>query len=366
MSDPLDTVVTIDRLVSHISTVPAIAGERVNLFLREKMSGRMFDGTSDTGFAGKIVLFVHGGYCPSTLAFDVAYRDYSWMNFLARAGYDVFAMDMTGYGRSSRPMMDNPGNLDPSFQSCVIPGLLRETQPPDYPFELVNSDSETDDIARIVEFICDLRGISSLALIGWSGGGIRTGTFASRFPSRVEKLVIHASSNYSRANPDDRPAELPRPGAPMTIQTREVGIDQRWLGTCADPSMIEPGMPEHIWMLNVEHDPIGATWGGGGLRAPTRTYWGWNANAAKALTMPVLMLTGEQDRLLKSNLELMDDLGANVKAFVTMESATHFAVWERQRHVLHEASLQWLARTQLDVGEGRYFRAGPDGVITAD
>ena len=28
------------------------------------------------------------------------YQDYSWMAYLAHAGFDVFSMDMTGYGRS--------------------------------------------------------------------------------------------------------------------------------------------------------------------------------------------------------------------------------------------------------------------------
>ena len=62
-------------------------------------------------FERKVVLMVHGGFSPATLAFDVPYRDYSWMERLAREGFDVFAMDMTGYGRSGRPMMDEPCNL---------------------------------------------------------------------------------------------------------------------------------------------------------------------------------------------------------------------------------------------------------------
>ena len=149
----------------------------------------------------------------------------------------------------------------------------------------------------------------------------------------------------------------------MTIQMRDIGIDQRWLATCADHSMIEPGMPDHIWMLNVEHDQLGATWGSGGLRAPTRSYWGWNARAAQKLTMPVLMMTGEQDHLLASNVHLMEDIGAQTKAFITMEQATHFAVWEKQRHVLHAASQQWLDDTELTAGQSGYFRATPDGNI---
>lgn len=338
-------IVTIDRLVSHISTVPAIKGQRVDLFVREKVRAGALRAERGESFNGRIVLFVHGGYSPATLAFDVPYRDYSWMDFLARAGFDVFAMDMTGYGRSSHPMMNDPCNLAPASQKLVMPATLGESCEPKYKFQLVNSDSETDDINAVVDFIRKLRGVEKIAMIGWSGGGIRSGTFISRHQDKVDRFVILASSNYSRKNPDERPAELPAPGAPMTIQDRDTGITKRWLGTSNCESSIEAGMPEYIWALNQQVDPVGASWGSGGLRAPTRTYWGWNATAAKKITIPTLIMVGEQDRLMASNLELFDDLGATRKSFLAIECATHFVVWERQRHVLYRASLDWLRST---------------------
>jgi dipeptidyl aminopeptidase/acylaminoacyl peptidase len=78
----------VDHMVPHVSTVPANKGEKVELYVREKFSGDP---------AGKpVVLMVHGGFSPSTLAFDVEREDYSWMSYLASGGFDVFAMDMTG------------------------------------------------------------------------------------------------------------------------------------------------------------------------------------------------------------------------------------------------------------------------------
>lgn len=346
-------IVTIDRLVAHTSTVPAVKGQRVDLFVREKVRAAALRIGSGEAFRGRVVLFVHGGYSPAQLAFDVPYRDYSWMEFLARAGFDVFAMDMTGYGRSSRPMMDEPCNLAPNFQKLVVPKTLKEPCEPTYKFDLVNSDSETDDINAVVDYIRKLRGVDKINVIGWSGGGIRLGTFVARHQDKVEKFVILASSNYSRKNPDDKPAALPAAGAPTTIQTREVGIDQRWLGTvkkeCTDA--VEPGMPEYIWALNKDHDPLGATWGSGGLRAPTRTYWGWNANAAKKITVPTMIMVGEQDSLMNSNRDLFADLGASQKVFLSIACATHFVVWEKQRRVLYRASAEWL-RTGRFAGAG--------------
>ncbi len=356
-------IVTIDRLVAHTSTVPAVNGQRVDIFVREKVRVAALRAQSGQSFRGRVVLFVHGGYSPALLAFDVPYRDYSWMEFLARAGFDVFAMDMTGYGRSSRPMMDDPCNLAANFQKLVVPKTLKEPCEPTYKFDLVNSDSETDDINAVVDYIRKLRGVEKINVIGWSGGGIRLGTYVSRHPEKIEKFVILASSNYSRKNPDDRPADLPKAGAPTTIQTREVGIDKRWLGTvkaeCTDA--VEPGMPEYIWALNKDHDPLGATWGSGGLRAPTRTYWGWNATAAKKITVPTMIMVGEQDSLMNSNLDLFEDLGTQQKVFLSIGCATHFVVWEKQRSVLYRASLEWLRSGRFSGSDDGTFMISEEG-----
>ena len=356
------SLVTIDRLIDHTSTVPAIAGQKIDLFVREKIAADLLEQNSGKPFERKVVLMVHGGFSPATLAFDVAYRDYSWMERLAREGFDVFAMDMTGYGRSGRPMMDDPCNLIAAHQKPLVGTTLAAPCPPKYGHELVNSDSETADINAVVDFIRRLRGVDKVSLLGWSGGGIRTGTFAVRHPEKVDRYVIWASSNYSRNNPDAAPA-LPKPGAPMLMQTRAVGVDKRWLGTVKCEGMVEPGMPEMIWGLNTLADPVAANWGPGGLRAPTRTYWGWNANAAKKIAAPTLIMVGEQDALTKSNLELFDDLGAQHKVFLGVACGTHFMNWEKQRRVLHKASVDWLSSGSLDGQASGMFRADENARI---
>jgi pimeloyl-ACP methyl ester carboxylesterase len=355
-------MMTIDRLISHTSTVPAIKGRRIDLFVREKVPTAYVEGRGGS-LEGKVALFVHGGYSPATLAFDVQYRDYSWMEHLAYGGLAVFAMDMTGYGRSGRPLMDDPCNLDPKQQPLLVLRNLKAPCPASYPFQLVTSDSETDDINAVVDYIRKLRRVEKVTLIGWSGGGVRAGTFAARHPEKVDRMVIWASSGYSRTNPDGPPAKLPAPGAPMTMQTRDVGVDKRWLGTVKCEGQVEPGMPDLIWARNMEADPVAAQWGPGGLRAPTRTYWGWNATAAAKLTMPVLVMVGQEDRLLPSNIELFDDLGAQRKVFLRIACATHFMNWERQRQVLHAASLEWLTKGRVGgVDRGR-LNADPAGKI---
>ena len=72
--------------------------------------------------ADRVVLFVHGAGTPAEVAFDVPQPDYSWMAYLARAGFDMFAMDTTGYGRSTRPAaMNDPCNLARDRQAPFVP-----------------------------------------------------------------------------------------------------------------------------------------------------------------------------------------------------------------------------------------------------
>jgi pimeloyl-ACP methyl ester carboxylesterase len=327
---------TIDHRVPHVSTVPANKGERVRIFVREKVSA------SPSATPRPVVLMVHGGVSPSTLAFDVNYLNYSWMSYLAQAGFDVFAMDLTGYGKSARPKMDDPCNVVAAQQKTLIPKTLREPCKPSYAFQLVNRQSEHDELDRVIEYIRGLRGVATVSLLGWSGGGYRIGTYTSEHPEKVDKLVIFASSNYSRKNPTQPPVEIPRPGSPITIQSRELAEQQRWFpfAKCAD--QIEPGMPERIWQLSKQHDPQGMTWGPGVMRAPTRTYWGWNAEEAKRIKNPTLVMLGEFDELNSSNKELYEDLGAESKVFVSIACGSHFLVWEKNRTLLHEASRLWL------------------------
>ena len=343
----------IDHMVPHVSTVPAIKGELARIFVREKVLA------SNSAAPQPVVLMVHGGVSPSTLAFDVEHESYSWMTYLARAGFDVFAMDMTGYGKSSRPKMDDPCNVGASLQKTLMPSTLKETCKPSYPHQLVNRQSEHDDLDRVIEYIRKLRGVAKVNLLGWSGGGYRTGTYTSERPEKVDKLVIFASSNYSRKNPS-KPVDTPRAGFPITIQSRDLVEKQRWFpfAKCAD--QIEPGMADRIWELSKLHDPVGMTWGPGVMRAPTRTYWGWNAEEAKKIKNPTLVMLGEFDELNASNKELYEDLGTDNKVFVSIPCGSHFLVWERNHGALHEASRQWLTNATFNGARRGEFRMRRD------
>ena len=219
LADDSDQVLSIDHYVSHLSKVPAIAGEPVQLYVRERaQAGSVLRSPS---LGDRVVLFVHGAGTPAEVAFDVPARDYSWMGYLARAGFDVFSMDATGYGRSTRPpAMNDPCNLTREQQAAFIPSLVTAPCAPSYPRQMTTIASDWDDIGAAVDYVRALRHVDRVSLISWSLGGPRAGGYAAQHPDKVQKLVLLAPA-YNRMTAATPPATLPAEGATMNTQSRD-------------------------------------------------------------------------------------------------------------------------------------------------
>jgi pimeloyl-ACP methyl ester carboxylesterase len=338
-------LVTVDRFVPHLSTVPANRGRTVGLHLREKVLAEALD----PGGAARapVALFIHGGYSPAVVAYDLDYRDYSWMGELARAGFDVFAMTHTGYGASPKPMMDDPCNVDRVNQPQLIPRVLKEACAPRYPYKLVSSGTEWDEIESIVGFIAALRQVERLSLIGWSTGAPRAGGFAALHPGKVDKLVLLAPSPFFPS--DTPPHPMPEPGAPVILQSREMLMNERWGHHVRASGQIEhTEVREIMWRALMFEDGLGEEWGPEGvgvMRAPNRMNYGWRSNAAR-VTAPTLVMLGEHDNYEKRR-EAWVGLASAHKAFVRIANATHFVQYERARHVVHQLAVNWLRRGEV-------------------
>ncbi len=361
-----DAFVTVDRFVPHTSTVPANEGERVGLFLHEKLSRELADRiAAGERPEGRVVLFVHGGSIPSVPDYDLPYKDYSWMEHLAAAGFDTFSMDQTGYGLSPRPMMDDPCNMAAENRAIVTPNPLAGDCEPSYRHGLTTSRSDWDEIGRVVDYIRELRGVDRVSLVGWSAGGPRTGGFAARHPGKIDKLVLFAPG-YRREGPSEPPAAIPAGDVPMRLQTRDTLENGRWRSTVACDGQIDPGIQRVIWQTVMAYDQRGAVWGPphGVMRVRTSAgSWGWNREYAGKVRAPTLILVGEQDRLLGPDEQLYEDLtGTDARVLVTMACATHFAVWETtQYRFMHEASREWLEHGTFRGNAAGRFSVGRNG-----
>ena len=70
----------------------------IELYLRNKRPRDMTRIAPET-----TIVMVHGATYSSGSLYDVPLGGVSFMDYLAAQGYDVFAVDVRGYGRSSRP-----------------------------------------------------------------------------------------------------------------------------------------------------------------------------------------------------------------------------------------------------------------------
>ena len=372
---PKEKIRTIDHGVPHVSTAPVNAGEEVLLFLRERVKLKLLKNETEVRGARGAVLFVHGGSVPVVPGMDFGFKDYGWGTAVAEAGYDVFLLDLNGYGFSPRPEMTDACNTSAANQDdFLIPNPLAGPCAPNYSFRLNTIASERDEIDTAIEFIRDLRGVERVSLVGWSGGGQRTGSYTALHPEKVESLMILASSGYNRSGSSAPPAVLPQPGVPFRIQSYEALIFNRWFSNVACEGQVEPGAETAAWNEIMRFDPLGSTWGtpawnpiaspaGGLMRVALRTNWGWNAEAASQVVVPTLIMVGEQDGLFNSNMLLFEDLGTQHKVFLGIACATHFIAWESQHRVLQKATVDWLRHGKVAGKRHGVLSADVDGKI---
>jgi pimeloyl-ACP methyl ester carboxylesterase len=352
-----DKLLRVDHYVRVRSTVPSINGPTAQIYVRELVApGALLR----EGAAGdRVVLFVHGAGTPAEVAFDVPYQDYSWMGYLARAGFDVFAMDMSGYGRSTRPeAMNDPCNLSRDQQASFKPALVPSTCSPSYPHQLTTIASDWNDIGEVVDHIRSLRHVERVSMVAWSLGGPRAGGYAGQHPEKVSRLVLLAPA-YNRATKADAPAQLPADGAAMTSQSHEE-FTANWDRQVGCPGQYDAPTSDSVWSMMIESDPVGATWGGGVRRAPSVTSWGWTQAMVGKTQTPVLMVTGAHDKQVPPDRvrDLYADLASANKVFVDLACSSHNAMWEKNHLLLFEASLEWLAKGTVKGNQAGMLRLG--------
>ncbi|HEY4303221.1 MAG TPA: alpha/beta fold hydrolase [Gemmatimonadaceae bacterium] len=326
-----------DFYVTTKSTAPAMQGRDAKLFVREI--------APLAGGAGKgVVLFVHGAGTPAEVAFDVPYEDYSWMEYLAHAGFDVFAMDMTGYGRSSRPpAMDDACNLGKAQQAAFVPSKIPAPCAATFTTAMTTMSSDWDDIGAVVDRLRADRRVERVSLVGWSQGGPRTAGYTARHPDKVARLVVLAPA-YGRTGAADAPPSLPAmPNGAMNTQTQQEFI-ANWDRQVGCPDQYDPKVSASVWSEMLGSDAVGAKWGSGVRRAPQVPTWGFNQAIASSMKTPFLMISGAHDKQVAPEhvRELYEDYGGKDKVFIDLACSSHNAMWEKNHTLLYEASREWL------------------------
>lgn len=271
--------------------------------------------------ADRILLFVHGATYPAETAFDLPLAGLSWMDYVAQRGWDVYLMDVRGYGPSTRP----PEMTQPAT----------ENQP------IVHTDVAVQDVGAVVDHILARRGVSKINLMGWSWGTAIMGAYTAQNNDKVERLVLYATS-WIRQTPSLIGGDG-RLGAYRTV-TMEAA-KKRWLtGVAPDKQhdLVPAGWFEAWWAANMKSDPIGAAQNPPVVRAPngviedSRKYW----SAGKAyydpatITVPVLLIHAEWDvdtPAYMSQAVFAKLTNAPFKRYVIVGEGTHTVIMEKSR-----------------------------------
>jgi pimeloyl-ACP methyl ester carboxylesterase len=286
----------------------------IELFVRNKRPAGV-----DAFASGRILLYVHGATYPSETAFDLKLAGFSWMDYIACRGYDVYLVDLRGYGRSTRPPeMDRPA---------------AEHAP------IVTTDVAVRDVAAAVDHILARRGVSKISLIGWSWGTAIMGTYAAHNSTKVNRLVLYAPL-WLRTAPGLVGGDGPL-GAYRTV-TKEAAR-KRWYTNVPEPKqkdLIPDGWFDAWAEATWATDPASVQ--GGQLRAPNgvvqdvRNYWaaGKPYYDPSRIDVPVLITHAEWDADTPSSMaQALFGLLVNApwKRMVEIGEGTHTVIMEKNR-----------------------------------
>ena len=278
---------------------------------------------------GRTLLFVHGATYPAHTAFDLPLGGLSWMDYIAGRGFDVWCMDIRGYGRSTRP--------------------AEMAQPPEANPPLVRGEAAVADIGAVNAFIRQRRNLPRIVHMGWSWGTGLTGRFAADNPSVVERAVLYAPQ-WLRDGPSLSAAgQTGELGAYRWVT--QAAAKQRWLtGVPAEKvaGLIPPGWFEHWAGVTWATDPEGQRRNPPALRAPngvtqdSRDFWqsGKPFYDPARITAPVLLVVAEWDRdtppaMASTLFPLL--VGSPGKRLVMLAEGTHSILMERNRGALFQA-----------------------------
>ncbi len=298
-------------------------GEGVSIYVRNKRPA----GVAIFG-ANRIAIMMHGATYPGT-TFDLPAGGKSWMDYMAERGFDVYALDLPGYGKSTRP-----ASMD---------------QPPEQNQPLMRTADAVKALGAVVEFVSKRRGVDKVNLVGWSWGTAISATYAAENPAKVERLALYAPVHLRQT-----PSLVQVQGTIGAYRTvpRDAAL-LRWLTGVPENKKADliPAGWFDLWAdATFATDPKG---GGKTLRAPNgvvldgRDFWsaGKMTYDPAKITAPVLLVVAEWDQdtppYMANNL-FPQLTSAKWKRLAMLSEGTHSIVLEKNRMLLLRSVQQFL------------------------
>jgi pimeloyl-ACP methyl ester carboxylesterase len=285
----------------------------IQLYVRNKRPESM------TQFSGeRTLLYVHGTTQAASSTFDLSLDGLSWMDHIAQHGYDVYLVDLRGYGRSTWP----PEMAKPAAEN-----------PP-----IVRTDVAVRDVTAAVDHILARRNVTKLNLMGWSWGTAIIGRYAMQNSDKVNRLVLYAPPWVRKAPTSATPAKLGAYQA-WTMEQAKTRL-QAGAPEAKKKDLMPAGWFETWSAAALATDPVGAKQTPPVVRTPTGTvqdtaeYWFagkplWEPSETKA---PALVVLGEWDANVQTAQTIFSKLSNSPhKRLVQIGEGTHLVFLEKNR-----------------------------------
>jgi len=284
------------------------------------------------------LLMVHGATI-SSLLWDHPLPQWYWMNRLAQDGFLVYALDLRGYGESTRQ------------------AVMQEADPQNHPPYARAADVQ-HDVLDAISWIQARHDIKTIDLLGGSWGSIICGLFASTVHAQhIRRLVLYApiydeghtktSWWHGAVDPQNQSQINPKLGAYRWV-TRQ-SLLSRWdeeIPFANKTVWRTDEVFESLWQACLAQDPLSLSRETAAYRAPNGTlvdlfgaYTGRPVFDAKKIQAPTLLIRGDHDDTSSriGTLKLFDDIQANEKVYCEVGNGAHFVILEHQSDKVHQA-----------------------------
>jgi pimeloyl-ACP methyl ester carboxylesterase len=274
------------------------------------------------GAANRVVLLLHPLDIPCAEAFDV--KGYSLLDYLAERGFDVWATDYRGFGRSSAA----PEVFDSKRQRVPTPRL----------------EDTLADVKEAIDTVLLSTGASSLSLIGYGYGGLVAGAVAEQMPDKVSRLVLYGTAfAFKIGKAGSQLAKQPLESKPGVLNPKlpdEQSIDWEsstlaaWQKMMAGKSLAEPQAIKAVGAAFYATDYLAEENGHRIVLRPSGPildmYRVWSNkllfNPAR-IKVPTLIVRGDLD--VYADPDLARQLsGTKIVREVVIKNATHWMLYE--------------------------------------
>ena len=274
------------------------------------------------------VLIVHGSTLPSALSSAARIDGLSWMDDLARRGFDVWALDFIGFGGADR-----------------YPEMSRDARGS---APLGRATEGARQIAVAVNFIMQRRRVPRVQLVAHSWGTLPAGLFVTQAPNVVDRLVQFGPV-VDRAQPKDT-TTLPA-WSVITPEVRLAGL--KGLVPKAEPEVIERDYAAKFAAAYLASDPTSRSRSPMSIALPSGPdvdlLEAWSGSLAydpAKILVPVLIIRGEWDEITTDAdaRRLFDELThAPGKRDVKIGCGTHVMQLETARHEFYSEVAAFLS-----------------------